>query len=738
MAEKSVTFKMVLQDLVTPVAQKISTSVDNATQHVVASVNEANSQVVSMTTTIGDSTKPLDQVRQKVDQAAASVTGKLTPAVRQTTAAVKETNTETSKLPQKLDDATKSGGGFTKKIGEISEKMEKVVKIATLVTAAIKGIEVGVNGVRLVSALWTGDWEKQIRAAKGIEDSLRSLPGGNVIVDLGASINNLVTGEKDATEEIERQTAKLDKQNEALERRRKETDESKAALKSFMETVQGQADSIFRTQEETQKRSLENLKKAQAEVLNLPGIDRAKKEVKDFITETNAIISRITERQALEHTIDLRAAQNELVEAQLKDVDRVAEADRVAFVASLDEKQRAAAKLGSDFSHLQEKINNTLLATFDKQANDKRRDFLESIDTDLSTRLLKATGSPADSRAAASLDLQFRQDKESRSFAKSLNEQGVPQDQQQGFKDRLSLVQSMEQAQLRYNQAVEGANEVESHFSDQLDLIHSKIDTGQISIIEGSDAIRSAQSRFNDEIAKTIALLQQMKDQATDPAQQQAIQEQIDKITTNANRARASVSTFGSETANILQNSLEPAISGVIQGTTSIKDAFKGMLQSIAKGFADLAAKILANLVIRRLLSSAVGGFDSGLLATPTGFAGGGLVGGQGTGDIVPAMLTPGEYVIPAQVVSTVGVPFFDDLRAKLFGGKIPTPRLPPSGAAKFGTGGLVGNGGARTEIPTLVADESTLDRLLAGGGNALVSSMGKRRDAIRKVLGID
>jgi len=63
-------------------------------------------------------------------------------------------------------------------------------------------------------------------------------------------------------------------------------------------------------------------------------------------------------------------------------------------------------------------------------------------------------------------------------------------------------------------------------------------------------------------------------------------------------------------------------------------------------------------------------GSDSGAVGTGDGSAGfkrGGEVNGPGTGtsDSIPARLSDGEYVIPADVVERLGVGFFDRLRAQ-------------------------------------------------------------------------
>lgn len=88
---------------------------------------------------------------------------------------------------------------------------------------------------------------------------------------------------------------------------------------------------------------------------------------------------------------------------------------------------------------------------------------------------------------------------------------------------------------------------------------------------------------------------------------------------------------------------------------------------SLANSFASLL-----NLIL---------GAGSGGIFSLLGFAGGGHVPGSGSGDTVPAMLTPGEYVIRKSVVSKLGTGFFEWLNG---GG------LLSSIAGKYAAGGLV------------------------------------------------
>jgi hypothetical protein len=84
-----------------------------------------------------------------------------------------------------------------------------------------------------------------------------------------------------------------------------------------------------------------------------------------------------------------------------------------------------------------------------------------------------------------------------------------------------------------------------------------------------------------------------------------------------------------------------------------------------------------------------------GSLAAIGAFAEGGIVAGGIPGkDSVPALLTPGEFVIPADVVAKMGAAHFEAYRrgGMPVDGNLPQPRINVSGL--YATGGLVGNQG--------------------------------------------
>lgn len=134
------------------------------------------------------------------------------------------------------------------------------------------------------------------------------------------------------------------------------------------------------------------------------------------------------------------------------------------------------------------------------------------------------------------------------------------------------------------------------------------------------------------------------------------------------------------QTSNQLAKDFSGAITDWITGAQSFGDAMKSILKQ-------LIAQLIQAAIYATIVASCTGG-GGGFAARwkgafGKGLATGGSVDGPGTGtsDSVPAMLSNGEYVLNAQAVDRLGVPFLNGLN---------TGRL-----RGFASGGLVGSGGA-------------------------------------------
>lgn len=133
------------------------------------------------------------------------------------------------------------------------------------------------------------------------------------------------------------------------------------------------------------------------------------------------------------------------------------------------------------------------------------------------------------------------------------------------------------------------------------------------------------------------------------------------------------------QTSNQLAKDFSGAITDWITGAQSFGDAMKSILKQ-------LIAQLIQAAIYATIVAACTGG-GGGFAARwksafGKGFASGGSVAGPGTGtsDSIPAMLSNGEYVLNAQAVDRLGVPFLNGLN---------TGRL-----RGFASGGLVGSGG--------------------------------------------
>lgn len=149
---------------------------------------------------------------------------------------------------------------------------------------------------------------------------------------------------------------------------------------------------------------------------------------------------------------------------------------------------------------------------------------------------------------------------------------------------------------------------------------------------------------------------------------------------------------------------------------------------------------ILAGLGIFTSTSGIAGGEAESILASGgiRRAAGGPVPGPRVDRDVVPARLTPGEWVIRRQASEHYGASIMSAINRGLIPRDI-LARLVPGGSAVNLGRSLAGGGSASPAFAgggaaggaTLVADEQTMERLLSGGAAALRRFMRDNRDAL-------
>lgn len=159
------------------------------------------------------------------------------------------------------------------------------------------------------------------------------------------------------------------------------------------------------------------------------------------------------------------------------------------------------------------------------------------------------------------------------------------------------------------------------------------------------------------------------------------------------------------QTSNQLAKDFSGAITDWITGAQSFGDAMKSILQQ-------LISQLIQAAIYATIVAACTGG-GGGFAARWKGafgkaFATGGSVAGPGTGtsDSIPAMLSNGEYVLNAQAVDRLGVPFLNGLN---------TGRL-----RGFASGGLVGSGGAYNRPASVASSSSTTSNSITLNVSAL------------------
>lgn len=162
------------------------------------------------------------------------------------------------------------------------------------------------------------------------------------------------------------------------------------------------------------------------------------------------------------------------------------------------------------------------------------------------------------------------------------------------------------------------------------------------------------------------------------------------------------------QTSNQLAKDFSGAITDWITGAKSFGDAMKSVLQQ-------LISQLIQAALYATIVAACTGG-GGGFAARWKGafgnaFASGGSVAGPGTGtsDSIPAMLSNGEYVLNAQAVDRLGVPFLNGLN---------TGRL-----RGFASGGLVGSGGAYNRPASVASSSSSTSNSITLNVSALDAS---------------
>lgn len=186
--------------------------------------------------------------------------------------------------------------------------------------------------------------------------------------------------------------------------------------------------------------------------------------------------------------------------------------------------------------------------------------------------------------------------------------------------------------------------------------------------------------------------------------------------------------------ASSLTSGVENAIAGLIDRTADLRDIARATLNDIGRAM----LRVATLQVFGSLLGTAGGDgvAPSGVLGLfgkgeAPKFATGGVVPGRGSGDIVPALLTPGEFVMnKMQVLANGGLAALEAQRRSLSAGIGGAARA----LGRFNAGGAVEGGGGVQYGIAAIGDEQIDDMARGRLGDAL-AERALRGDALGQAM---
>lgn len=376
---------------------------------------------------------------------------------------------------------------------------------------------------------------------------------------------------------------------------------------------------------------------------------------------------------------------------------------------------RAAGYQQIDFEQLQDSATKTMAAQAAARAAINRQAAQGQID--------ELT------RQRQTLELDNQRLPVLREIAKAMATTAITDEQMQAARDFQTEIENLA-FEMQRDRGTRALQDLDRAQQD----INRRVQEGQLYAFQGEEQIRQLEMQ-------RLPLLQQiaaaMKAAAITDDQRQAaadFQAQIDQLATSTNKAALEMGAFKQSVQDAATSDLANFFTSGIDGAESLGDAFRGLASSVVNSLRQIAAQMLANLLIQKMLGAIAGGAGGAPMAT------GGLVRGPGTGtsDSIPARLSNYEYVVRSAVVKRPGMLEF--LNTLNYG----SARLRPRGGHRFSDGGLVtaaagGRGGQAGLTAVLGLDEGLLLKRLEASpefSRVFVRTAQSNQKAMKSALG--
>lgn len=464
-----------------------------------------------------------------------------------------------------------------------------------------------------------------------------------------------------------------------------------------------------------------------------------------------AMVKRMASLKAKAETRELEAGLQS-AEQYFADRRALAEESYAAELDALRQKEKLLEDISDPARRLQEeeKIKQEARRVELEHANEmaelafEERDMLRELSLDriaLEQRILEMRG-----EGVAASRLGFEE--ELRAADELLKKQGESAAVREATVERLR--EALE-AGADFEEAQNTAERVLGELAEERAAIDAQVQAGLLSQVEAEAQILALESERLETLKVLADALEQAALATGDPEKIEAAREfasAIGEIESAVENAGLSFDKFKTTAIDSATSSLTTFLDTGIEGSKSLKDAFRDMVTSIVGSLKRMAAELLAVYIMQKLtglFGSAAGGGGGGGGGS-VAVAGGGLVRGPGTGtsDSIAARLSDYEFVTRSAVVRQPGVlEHLAELNRRGAGALEPHVRK-ISTPARFAEGGLV-DAGSRSGSEVLngqlaigLEDGLVVRELESPAAQRItIQTIERNRRAVRAALGL-
>ncbi len=243
------------------------------------------------------------------------------------------------------------------------------------------------------------------------------------------------------------------------------------------------------------------------------------------------------------------------------------------------------------------------------------------------------------------------------------------------------------------------------------------------------------QKKVTEELEQQQAAKEEMEN--LDRLEKEQIDEKLDKSTKAGKETNDLYTGIAQGIGQAFAQATDSLIDGLVTGKLNAREFAGQFLLQISK--------MIAQALVLKAVMAGLGviGLNSGGEVPIKRADGGPIPGPNVNADVVPAMLTPGEFVVRKSAVDLYGKSAMHALnRGMIPPGLLSTAALSTtrSVSGHFAGGGEVPYGAGATPKPAVafvMSSDSEVDRLTAGGDGAMIRFFERNRAKIRTAIGI-